>query len=105
MDDVTVRPELIERLGALAHEMDASAEELQAAAREWAEISAALAEADAEVAAGADHPQGDFPAVGDENLTEHAGSGRGEWTVDSGQWTEKTGAQRRVPNRPLSTVH
>ena len=52
-DDVTVRPELIERLGALAHEMDASAEELQAAAREWAEISAALAEADAEIAAGA----------------------------------------------------
>ena len=53
MDEVTVRPELIERLGALAHEMDASAEELQAAAHEWAEIEAVLSEVEAELAAGA----------------------------------------------------
>lgn len=53
MDETTVRPELIERLGALAHELDASPQELQAAAREWAEIEAALAEAEAEIASGA----------------------------------------------------
>ena len=51
--DTIVRQELIEKLGALAHEMDASPEELQAAAREWAEIEAACAEAEAEIAAGA----------------------------------------------------
>jgi len=53
MDETTARPELIERLGALAYELDASPEELQAAAREWAEIEAILNEAEAELAAGA----------------------------------------------------
>ena len=49
---VGVRPELIERMGALAAEMDASGEELEAAARDWREIETVLAEAEAELAAG-----------------------------------------------------
>jgi len=53
MDEITVRPELIERLAALAYEMDASPEELRAAAEEWAEIEAVLKEVEAELAAGA----------------------------------------------------
>jgi predicted transcriptional regulator len=54
---VAVRPELVERLSALAHEMDASPDELEAAAQEVAEfnrwVEAECAEAEAELAAGA----------------------------------------------------
>ena len=53
MDEIEARPELIERLAALATKMNASPAELQAAAREWADIEAVLEEAEAEIAAGA----------------------------------------------------
>jgi len=52
MDETTARPELVERLGALAHELRASPDELQAAAREWAAIESALAEGEAQLASG-----------------------------------------------------
>jgi enoyl-CoA hydratase/carnithine racemase len=54
---VAVRPELVERLSALVHEMGASPDELEAAAQEVAEfnrwVEAECAEAEAELAAGA----------------------------------------------------
>jgi hypothetical protein len=49
---VEVRPELLEKLGALAHEMNVSPAEMEAAAREWVEIEAVLVEVEAELAAG-----------------------------------------------------